>query len=275
VPSTALCPGLCSACFAPANAVALQQVANHLEQEADLVARVRQALAYPALLAVVGLVSMLVIGTVIVPRFAALLGDLGQDLPAATGVLLIGSRLLSSYWFLLIPAAAALVAVAVELLRRPASRLWVEEALLAMPLLGPVRLALATARVSRALGGMLAAGMPLLSALDAARDAAGDAAVAARLGRARARVAEGAPLTPSVEREGALTSAALQLLHVGESSGRLADMARRAGDLAAQDAERGLKTLVTFIEPALIVTFGGLVAFVAAALLQAVYAIRP
>jgi len=255
--------------------VALQQVANHLEQEADLVARVRQALAYPALLAVVGLVSMLVIGTVIVPRFAALLGDLGQDLPAATGVLLIGSRLLSSYWFLLIPAAAALVAVAVELLRRPASRLWVEEALLAMPLLGPVRLALATARVSRALGGMLAAGMPLLSALDAARDAAGDAAVAARLGRARARVAEGAPLTPSVEREGALTSAALQLLHVGESSGRLADMARRAGDLAAQDAERGLKTLVTFIEPALIVTFGGLVAFVAAALLQAVYAIRP
>ncbi|HVH10986.1 MAG TPA: type II secretion system F family protein, partial [Gemmatimonadales bacterium] len=65
------------------------------------------------------------------------------------------------------------------------------------------------------------------------------------------------------------------LLQVGESSGRLAPMAQRAGDLAAQEAERGLKTLVTLVEPALIVTFGGLVAFVAAALLQAVYAIRP
>jgi type II secretory pathway component PulF len=52
-------------------------------------------------------------------------------------------------------------------------------------------------------------------------------------------------------------------------------MTRRAGDFAAREAERGLKTLVTLVEPALIVAFGGLVAFVAAALLQAVYSIRP
>jgi len=255
--------------------LALQQVATHLEQEADLVARVRQALAYPALLAVVGVASVLVIGTVIVPRFAELLGDLGQDLPPATRALLLGSRLLSAYWFLLIPAAAVFVALAVEALRRPTIRCRVDEALLGVPLLGAVRLALSTTRVCRALGGMLAAGMPLLSALDAAREAAGDSAVAARLSRARERVAEGAPLTLSAERESALTPGALQLLQVGESSGRLGEMARRAGDLAAQDAERGLKTLVTMVEPALIVAFGGLVAFVAAALLQAVYSIRP
>ena len=77
------------------------------------------------------------------------------------------------------------------------------------------------------------------------------------------------------QREAALAPSALQLVQVGESSGRLADMARRAGDIAAQEAERGLKTLVTLVEPALIVAFGGLVAFVAAALLQAVYSIRP
>jgi len=93
--------------------------------------------------------------------------------------------------------------------------------------------------------------------------------------QARERVAQGAPLTGSLEREEVLGSGALQLVAVGESSGRLAEMCRRAGDLAAQEAERGLKTLVTLVEPALIVAFGGLVAFVAAALLQAVYAIRP
>ena len=97
----------------------------------------------------------------------------------------------------------------------------------------------------------------------------------ARLRRARDRVAAGAPLTVSLEREQALGASALQLVQVGESSGRLGEMARRAGDLAAQEAERGLKTLVSFVEPALIVGFGALVAFVAAALLQAVYAIRP
>ena len=255
--------------------MALEQVARHLEQEAELVARVRQALAYPLLLAVVGVASILVIGTVIVPRFAELLGDLGQDLPPATRVLLIGSTLLSRYWFLLVPALAGVVALTFETLRRPASRRRIEDALLVVPIVGPVRLALATSRIARALGAMLAAGMPLIAALDAAREAAGDLAVGNRLARARERVTQGAPLTGSLEREAALAPSALQLFQVGESSGRLGDMARRAGDLAAQEAERGLKTLVTLVEPALIVAFGGLVAFVAAALLQAVYSIRP
>jgi type II secretory pathway component PulF len=212
---------------------------------------------------------------VIVPRFAELLGDLGQALPPATRLLLFGSRLLSQYWFLLPPVVAAGVAVGLEVLRRPASHRRVDELLIATPLVGPVRLALATSRIARALGGMLAAGMPLLQAIAAAGEAAGDLAVAARLARARERVAAGAPLTVSLEREGALAPGALQLVQVGESSGRLGDMARRAGDLAAQEAERGLKTLVTLVEPALIIAFGGLVAFVAAALLQAVYSIRP
>jgi len=91
----------------------------------------------------------------------------------------------------------------------------------------------------------------------------------------RERVTAGAPLTASLEREAALTPGALQLFQVGESSGRLAAMAGRAGDLAAQEAERGLKALLTLVEPALIVAFGGLVAFVAAALLEAVYSMRP
>src|SRR5947208_1398185 len=162
-------------------AFALAQVAAHLEQEAELVARMRQALAYPLLLAVVGIASILVIGTVIVPRFAELLGDLGQELPPATRVLLVGSRLLSHYWFVLVPVAASLVALGAEVRSRPATRRRIEDALLTAPLVGPVRLALATARVARALGGMLAAGMPLLPSLDAAAEAAGDGAAAARL----------------------------------------------------------------------------------------------
>jgi len=246
---------------------ALEQVATHLEQEAELVARVRQALAYPLLLAVAGTVSVLVIGTVIVPRFAELLGDLGQDLPVATRALIAGSTVLSRFWFLLVPLGVAGLWTVRETLKRPASHRSLDETLLAIPLLGAVRLALATSRVTRALGAMLKAGMPLLPALAAAAAAAGDAAVAERLGRVRERVARGEPLAISLEREAALAPGALQLVAVG--------MTWRAGDLAAQEAERGLRTLVTLVEPALIIAFGGLVAFAAAALLQAVYSLRP
>lgn len=256
-------------------AAALAQVATHLEQEADLVARVRQALAYPVLLSVVGTISIVVIAMVVVPRFGELLGDLGQDLPVATQLLLGSSRLLTRLWLPVIFVTALATWGLYEWLGRPAERTRLERTLLATPVVGRVRHALATARVARALGGMLRAGMPLLPALEAAREAGGDLAVAERLSRVRERVASGAALTAALEREAALTGAALQLIAVGESSGRLGEMTLRAGELAAQEAERGLKSLVTLLEPALIVTFGGLVAFVAVALLQAVYSIRP
>lgn len=254
---------------------ALEQIAEHLEQEADLVGRVRQALTYPLLLAGVGVVSVLVITTVVVPRFGAILGDLGQQLPPATRVLLTVSQLISSFWIPLLVVTAAGIWTAVEWIRRPTGRKQVEEALLKVPLVGQVRRSLATARVMRALGGMLRSGMPLLAALDAAREAAGDLAIAERLTRSRERVLQGAPLGAAFEREGALSPSALQLVMVGESSGRVAEMALGAGNLAAQEAERGLRTLVTTLEPALIVAFGALVAFTAAALLQAVYSLRP
>ena len=256
-------------------APALEQIAAHLEQEADLVARVRQALTYPLLLAVAGAASVAVITTVVVRRFAAILGDLGQQLPPATRLLLGVSQFLSRFRLPLLLFVALSTWAAVEWLRRPAGRKQVEEALLTLPLIGPLRRALATARVMRALSGMLRSGMPLLPALDAAREAAGDLAIAERLERSRERVAQGAALAVALEREGALNASALQLLMVGESSGRVADMASSAGNLAAQEAERGLRTLVTALEPALIVAFGSMVAFTAAALLQAVYSLRP
>src|SRR2546426_5791736 len=199
---------------------ALEQVATHLEQEAELVARVRQALAYPLLLAIAGTVSVLVIGTVIVPRFADLLGDLGQDLPVATRFLIGGSALLSHFWFVLIPLGLALVWAGLEGLKRPTSRHWIDQTLLSITGLVGVRLARATSRVARALGGMLRAGMPLLPALEAASDAAGDEAVAERLTRGRGRVAQGAPLTAAPGREAGLAPSALPPVAVGEARGR-------------------------------------------------------
>jgi type II secretory pathway component PulF len=254
---------------------ALEQVAIHLEQEADLVARVRQALTYPLLLAVAGTASVMVITTVVVPRFAGILADLGQQLPLATRLLLGVSEFMSRFWIPLVAITAASIWGGIEWLRRPAGRRQVHELLLKVPVIGSVRKALATARVMRALGGMLRSGMPLVPALDAAREASGDLAIGDRLERVRERVLQGAALAAALEREAAVSPSALQLVMVGESSGRVGEMALGAGNLAAQEAERGLRTLVTALEPALVIAFGGLVAFTAAALLQAVYSLRP
>ena len=251
----------------------LAQAAAQLDAQAETGARIRTALAYPMILALVGTLSVGLIVLFVVPRFAGLLADLGQALPPATRLLLAGSQMARD-WGLVIAAVAGVGAIAGGRFiaeRRAAWHAW----LLGLPLVGSIRHAVATARAARALGALLGTGTPALAALAVAAEAAGDEAVAARLGRARDRVAEGAGLAAALEATAALPPGTLQLVAIGEGSGRLPALLARAAELEERDAERRLKTLVTYLEPALILAFAGLVAFVAAALLQAVYALRP
>jgi general secretion pathway protein F len=252
---------------------ALGQVAAQLEREAEMAARVRGALAYPALLAAVGSLSVAVIVLFVVPRFVTILSDLGQALPLATRILIDISEAARRFGFIIIATLAIGAVVASRLVheRRVAWETW----LLGVPLIGAIRHAFATARASRALGVLLGTGTPALVALAIAQEAAGNAAAADRLERARTRVGEGESLTSAFAAVGALTPTAQQLLMIGETAGRLPTLLAKAAELEERDAERRLKALVALLEPALILAFAGLVAFVAAALLQAVYSLRP
>lgn len=254
---------------------ALESVATQLEEESALRSQVRSALSYPLLILVVGVVSLLIMGGVVVPRFAEVLGDLGAELPRSTRILLGVSTLLRRF---ALPGALLICGAlfgSASVLRRPAVRHRVHAALLEIPVIGALRLGFASARTCRALGAMLAAGMPLLSALDASRDAAGDDEVGRRIARARESVSRGERLTPSFERERVLIPVAVQLVGIGESSGDLGKMILSAGDLAAERTGRSLRALISLLEPLLVIGLGLLVALTAGALLQAVYSVRP
>ncbi len=252
---------------------ALAQAAETLERRAEMRARVRAALAYPLVLGVVGLVSAGFILLVIVPRFAALLGDSLTAAPAATRLLVEISGVVRRHGFLLLGFAVAggVAAVRSGIRQSTAWHRW----LLDVPLIGPIRHALASARTCRSLGALLAAGTPALQALEVARESVADDAVAARLVAARDRVAEGASLSAALEAANVLTPGALQLAAIGDRAGRLPELLARAAELEDGAAERRLRAVIGLVEPALILGFAGVVAFVAAALLQAIYSVRP
>lgn len=252
---------------------ALLEAAHQGERDAETRAQLHAALAYPLLLAVVGTLSVGLIVLFVIPRFAAILGDLGQALPPATRALITLSTVARRYGLFIAGLAVPAVALASEARRRHLAH-W-HEVLLGVPIVGPLRHGLATARVVRALGALLETGTHALTALAIAADAAGDQAVAARVVEARERVAEGVGLTTALRDARALTTGALQLAAVGEGSGRLPELLLRAAESEELQAERRLRTAVGLLEPALIIAFAALVAFVAAALLQAIYAVRP
>jgi type II secretory pathway component PulF len=254
---------------------ALDQTASHLEQEAELAGRLQQALAYPAVLLVAGVSSIVVITVVVIPRFASILGDLGQQLPGSTRALLFLSNGLRDHGWLATVAGTTGCLSLWSWISTAGGRRHLHRLLLRLPIIGRLRHGFATARVAKALSGLLRTGVPILAALTAARQAAGDAEVDARLQRSGERIARGETVAGAFTSEYTLTPVALQLVVAGESSGQLAGMLERVAGIAALEAEGSLRTTVSLLEPALVVVFGGMVAFTAVALLQAVYSLRP
>jgi type II secretory pathway component PulF len=143
---------------------------------------------------------------------------------------------------------------------------------LGWPVAGPLERAVATARFARAFGILLRGGSGVLAALRVAREAVTNGALGERLDAAAQAVERGEPVSAALD--GVLPPLATQLLAVGEESGSLDAMALRVADTYDAESARALRSLVALVEPVLIVAFGGLVGFVALAMLQAVYSIN-
>lgn len=250
----------------------LDQLARHLEEAAELHAQVRVALLYPVLMAAVGSLGAAVLLLFVVPRFAGLLADIGGTLPLSTRVLVALSALLTRAWWLWVPALAAGVYVVREASRRPAWRREWHARRLRWPVIGELELAWITARFCGTLGMLLRAGTPVIPSLRIARAGVTNIAVGERLDRVAAAVAEGEAVAPALS--GLVSPLAVQMLAVGEESGRLDEMCLRAGETHDAELRRSLRAAVALVEPVLIVVFGVLVGFVALAMLQAIYSVN-
>lgn len=252
---------------------ALASAADQLDQEADLRSQLLGALAYPALILVVGVVSVVVLGLVVVPRFAELIESMGAQLPASTQAIVAASDLALSWGWLALPVAAGGWWAWLAAGRRRRTAL--HRVLLRIPFFGRIRLALASARACQSLGATLQGGMPLIEAVAVVEQSSSDTVLRDRFRRVGARLRRGEDFGTALEQENALDRRALQLLRLGEASGRLGEMARRASEILLTETRRAIGTAVSFVEPILILVLGSGVAFMSAALLRAVYSIRP
>ena len=249
-----------------------ERLSEHLEEANELRAQVRSALLYPALMAVVASAGVLVLLLFVVPRFNAILEDVGGTLPVTTRLLVGAGLALTDWWWLwLLLAAAAVYGVRRALGRPDVRRRW-HAARLAWPLVGDLELKYATAAFTRTLGTLLRSGVPMLTALRIARSAVSNAAIGEGVERAAAAVSQGSAVAPALA--GALPPMALQMIAVGEESGKLEELCVRVANTYDAEVRRAVRAAVAMIEPAMILVFGVLVGFVALAMLQAIYSIN-
>jgi general secretion pathway protein F len=254
---------------------AIRRAADLMESAAEIRASIRSALAYPVVVAAAGVIAVGMLITVVLPRFAKILADLGQALPASTRVVIAGSNvaragLVPGMITIGVGAAAWRAWTQTERGRRAWHRL-----LLGVPLLGSVRWAAASARMAHSLSALLESGVTIASALTLAARATSDAECEARLVAVRAGVSAGEPLSRALDANRAATPTVVRLVRAGEESGRLPSMLGHAARIEQQRADRIVRTGVRMLEPMILLTFASVVALIAAALLQAIYSVHP
>jgi general secretion pathway protein F len=250
---------------------ALDQAYRFLERSRDFRSTLLGSLLYPAILLVASILSVVLLVAYVVPRFAAVFASSGVLLPLPTRILLSVSSFCRSYGFLLITACVLAYFLFSASLRRPEARRAWDRGKLGWPLVGPVLTAIETSRVMRSLSSLLSGGVPILPAFVIAREVSGNTAFRDGMEAARERVQGGAKVARALAETTPLPEMALQMIAVGEETGRLEAMLESVADTYEATARRGLRNFLTVLEPAVILGMGLFVGFIVFSMFLAVF----
>lgn len=245
----------------------LAQAANLLDRDLKLKRAVLGALLYPAIIAGAVSIAVVIVVTIIVPRVLAAVAGQLKTLPFPTRIVQGVAGFVGSWWWLLLLAGAGMAWWCWRLYSQPATRLRVDGALLRIPVVGTVIRDAAVARFTRTFGTLVAAGLPVLMSLRITKGTLGNAALQSAIDGVCEQVQAGRTIAEPLERSGLFPSLLVQIVGLGEQTGRLDEVLNQAAESLEDRTEQSLKVFTTVLPPALIIVLAGLVGFVVLSIL--------
>lgn len=252
----------------------LGRVADFLVRSEAIRQKVLSALTYPAILMLVACVSIGLILTLVLPQFEPMLREAGPALPTSTWLVMLAGEALRSFWWAIPLAGLAGVLAVPRLLRRPGVALWRDRLALRVPLLRGLVVRLETGRFARTLGVLLANGVPAARALALAGETVGNRVFVAAIEAVSTRFKEGEGLGHALAATGRFPSLAIQLIQIGEETGRLEEMLRETADILDSEIERALERMLALLVPGITIVMGVFVAFIVAAVMSALLTVN-
>lgn len=249
----------------------LEKLNEFLESSRELKEHVTSALIYPAILVVMGGISIVILLAFVLPRFSAVFQELGSSLPLSTQLLLSLSELLKSYGWIVLALCVAAWPVGRKYLASDRGREQWDA--LKLRLMRDLIVKLETARFCRTLGTLLAGGVPLLQALNNAREVIGNRIIASSVAAVSRGAEEGKGISGPLTRAGVFPPLALSMIKVGEETGQLEQMLVRIAVIYEKILQRAVKRFMAVLEPALIMLMGLVIGFIVISMLLAVFSI--
>jgi type II secretory pathway component PulF len=249
----------------------LLRVSKHLTQAKNLRDRVQQALIYPAALAFVGTILIIVFITFMVPQITGFMAQNGGSLPLPTRILLQFNHLLTSYWWLAVALFIGGIVAFRAFVRSDEGRMAWDRFRLRIPGYGRVIRDRYYAQFSRTLGTLIENGIPLLRALDLVTEIAGNRYLEAKLKEARRAVIDGATLSAALQAQNLFPDLFTDMMAVGEQTGQFAHSMLTIADVYERELDRTVKLISELIPIVIIVVIAILVGFVVYSILSAVF----
>jgi general secretion pathway protein F len=245
----------------------LERLADDLEEQQALKAKLVGAALYPAIVTLVAIAIVMFLVTYVVPQVAHVFAGSKKALPLLT-VLMIGlSDFVRSYLWLMLIAMVIIAALARWGLSKPLIREKFDAAWLNLPILGKLSRSFNTARFASTLAMLVAAGVPILKALQASAETLSNRAMRADALDALVLVREGAPLASALAQKKRFPGLLSMFARLGEQTGQLPLMLSRAAKQLSNDVSRRAMALATLLEPLLIVAMGVVVMLIVLAVL--------
>lgn len=245
----------------------LASLADYLENSQALRGKLIQAMAYPTIVVLVAITVVVLLLTYVVPQVVGVFQGAHQKLPILTIALIGFSDFLRHWGFAILGLLVTGGVLTRQALKLPGPRAALDGALLRSPLLGRLVRGLNTARFASTLAILTAAGVPILRALQAAIDTLANTVLKADAQEALALVREGSTLSAALGLHKRFPPVLITFIRLGEQTGTLPQMLERAATQHAQEVQRRAFTLVTILEPLLILGMGVLVLIIVLAVM--------
>ncbi len=252
----------------------LSRLADYLERSAELRDTVKNALIYPTILLVVAGLSVVALLVVVVPQFAQMFDDMGQALPLATRIVIGLGDLMRGYWWVLLLGILGLVSLVNRQLARPEVKYRWDRRVLGLPLIGDLVAKVETARLTRTLSTLIHNGVTLLAALALVKDVLSNKIIAEAVSAAAEELKRGRGLAETLMEQAVLPKLAIQMIKVGEESGKLEPMLEKVANLYDREVTSAVQRMLGLLEPLLIVGLGLIVAGIIMSIVVAIVSVN-
>ncbi|MBA7509965.1 Type II secretion system protein F [subsurface metagenome] len=246
--------------------IILERLSAYQESAAALRGKIRAAMIYPAVIALVagGVTTFLMV--VVVPMFVKIFQQVGAELPLPTQILLMLSNFLKRYIIFLIIGLIAFVVGLRQYYKTEAGSMYIDTLLLRLPLFGSLLRKVAVAKFTRTFGTLVKSGVPILQALETVAKTSGNRVVEKAVLAAKDAIREGERISDPLKASGVFPPMVTQMISVGEETGNLDAMLSKIAEFYEQEVDAAVSGLTSLIEPVVVVFMGVIIGAIAVAM---------